>query len=139
MVSDSDRMGLSSFTENARRMQGELAQAVEDLATVEAVGYADGGLVKAVVSGEGRILELSIDSSVIDPDDPETLSRLVITAIEEANQGIADQRAQQVGGIAEGLRGMLAGMGETPMLTVMPKVPNRTRIAPATPDPRRTA
>ena len=53
MVSDSDRMGLSSFTENARRMHGELAQAVEDLATVEAVGYADGGLVKAVVSGEG--------------------------------------------------------------------------------------
>jgi DNA-binding YbaB/EbfC family protein len=139
VVSDSDRMGLSSFTENARRMHGELAQAVEDLATVEAVGYADGGLVKAVVSGEGRILELSIDSSVIDPDDPETLSRLVITAIEEANQGIADQRAQQVGGIAEGLRGMLSGLGETPMLTVMPKVPNRTRTVPATPDPRRTA
>lgn len=125
-----DGIDFSAFAEQARRMREELARVKDDLETIQATGYGDGGLVTATVSGEGRILDLRIDSSVIDPDDPETLSRLVVEAIEDANQGIVDQRAERIGGVAEGVGGLFSGLRGSALGSVAPRVPTR---APARP------
>jgi len=122
-MSDVGRIDFKAMAERARRMQGELAQVQEDLAAIQATGYGDGGLVTATVSAEGRILDLRFDSSVIDPDDPERLSRLVIEAIEEANQGIAEQRTQRFSGVAADIGGMLEGLNGSALGTVRPKAP----------------
>jgi DNA-binding YbaB/EbfC family protein len=123
-MSDEGPTDFDAFAERARRMRGELAQFKDDLATIQATGYGDGGLVTATVSGEGRILDLRIDSSVIDPDDPETLSRLVVAAIEDATQAVAEQRAQRVGGVSEGIGELFANLrGNAP--GAAPKVQGR--------------
>src|ERR1700683_4406654 len=44
--------------------------AQQELANSEVTGTAGGGAVRAVVSGVGQLLDVTIDPSVIDPADP---------------------------------------------------------------------
>ena len=44
--------------------------AQQELANTEVIGTAGGGAVRAVVSGVGQLLDVTIDPSVIDPTDP---------------------------------------------------------------------
>ena len=119
-----DHIDFTALARRAQHMQSELEQVKGDLKTIQATGHGGGGLVTAVVSGEGQILDLRIDSSVIDPDDPETLSSLIIAAIEAANQGAAQQRSQRFSGVTQGLNGLLTGLRDNPVGTVVPQFRN---------------
>ena len=44
--------------------------AQQELANTEVTGTAGGGVVRAVVSGVGQLIDLQIDPSAIDPTDP---------------------------------------------------------------------
>src|SRR5262245_17733632 len=50
-----------------------------------------GGMVTVTVDGRGRIREVKIDPTVVDPNDIEMLEDLVLSAVNEAQQ-----RAQQL-------------------------------------------
>lgn len=67
----------------AQQMQAKMLQMQEELGkrTVEAT--AGGGMVTAVVSGKYELLALTIERSVIDPEDIEMLQDLVIAAVNE--------------------------------------------------------
>ena len=54
----------------AQNMQAQLMSAQQELADTEVTGTAGGGAVRAVVSGAGELLDLTIDPSVIDAADP---------------------------------------------------------------------
>ena len=54
----------------AQQMQAQLANAQQALADSEVTGTAGGGAVRAVVSGAGELLDLTIDPGVIDTSDP---------------------------------------------------------------------
>jgi hypothetical protein len=97
------------LAERARRMRRELEQARDDLGRIEARGLGGGGLVQATVSGENVLVALTIDSSVIDPDDPETLQELVREAVNDAMAGMAAQRGERATSITDGLAGMFSG------------------------------
>ncbi len=85
-------------------MQANMAQAQENLAAKEFTAEAAGGKVKAVVDGTGMIKSLSIDPSVIDPEDAEFLSSLVLKAVQDAITGAKD--------MADGeMRKVTGGMG----------------------------
>jgi nucleoid-associated protein EbfC len=94
---------------------------------MEATGHGGAGLVRATVSGQGRLVALDIDPSVIDPQDPRTLSEMVMAAVDAANETMAAQRAERMneltGGLAEivdQLHGSLAPGGR-----VEPMFPSR--------------
>jgi nucleoid-associated protein EbfC len=62
--------------------------AQQELANSELVGTAGNGAVRAVVSGVGQLLDVTIDPSVIDPTDPaetaSTKADLVLAAVRDA-------------------------------------------------------
>ena len=60
-------------------------------------GSAGGGLVTATVTGAASCRAVTIDPSVVDPDDVETLQDLVVAAIRDANRA-----AQELAGRADG-------------------------------------
>ena len=72
-------------------------------------GSAGGGGVMATVSGDGRLVSADTSSEVIDPDDPEMLSNLVVAALDQATKAANESVAQQMGGLASwlDLRGLL--------------------------------
>ncbi len=90
-----------------QQMQKQMAEAQEALADEIVEHAAGGGMVKVVANGHQRILSISIDPEVLDPDDVSMLEDLILVAVNgavEASQELANQKM-------EGLTGGLGGLG----------------------------
>ena len=89
--------------------------AQQELANTEVTGTAGGGVVRAVVSGVGQLIDVTIDPSVIDPADPAetaaTIADLVLAAVRDAYRAAGDLQQQKMGPLAGGLGGGLGGLG----------------------------
>ena len=87
--------------------------AQQELANSELVGTAGNGAVRAVVSGVGQLLDVTIDPSVIDPTDPAetaaTIADLVLAAVRDAWDSAIDLQQQQLGALGGGGLGGLSG------------------------------
>jgi nucleoid-associated protein EbfC len=92
--------------------------AQQELANSEVIGTAGGGAVRAVVSGVGQLIDLSIDPGVIDPADPaetaSTIADLVLAAVRDAWDSAVDLQQQQLGALGGGLGGAPGGFGGVP-------------------------
>src|ERR1700684_3715251 len=100
-------------------MQQIFASAQQELANTEVIGTAGSGAVRAVVSGVGQLLDVTIDPSVIDPTDPaetaSTVADLVLAAVRDAWDSAIDLQQRQLGALGGGLGGGgLGGFGGAP-------------------------
>lgn len=68
----------------AQNVQSELAKAQEGLDKIEVEGVAGGGLVKVLASAKGRIVNISIDDSLLQPSEKTMLEDLIAAAINDA-------------------------------------------------------
>jgi nucleoid-associated protein EbfC len=88
--------------------------AQQELANSELTGTAGGGAVRAVVSGVGQLLDVTIDPSVIDPADPAetaaTIADLVLAAVRDAWDSAVDLQQRQLGALG----GLGGGFGGAP-------------------------
>lgn len=97
---------MQAILQQAQQMQQELTAA-------EVTGTAGGGLVSAVMSGGGELKSLTIDPKVVDPDDVETLSDLIVAAVRDANSKVQGLAMNMMGPLAGGLGGLgLPGFDE---------------------------
>jgi DNA-binding YbaB/EbfC family protein len=91
----------------AQQMQSQLVTAQQELADAEVEGSAGGGLVTAVVNGQGELLDLTIAAAAIDPADPEetaqTLADLVLAAVRDAYRAVGDLQQEKMGPFASGI------------------------------------
>ena len=87
--------------------------AQQELANSEVTGTAGGGVVRAVVSGVGQLIDLTIDPSAIDPADPAesaaTIADLVLAAVRDAWDSAIDLQQRQLGALGGGFGGAPAG------------------------------
>lgn len=128
--SDGYSVDFALLAERARRMRQQLEQARADLGRLEARGLGGNGLVQATLTGDNVLAALTIDPSIIDPGNPETLSELVREAVNDATAKLAAQRGERIGSITDGLAGMASGVGRAQHVT--PLTPARRR--PPRPD-----
>ncbi len=89
MSSDSG-FDLSGLLEQAQAMQEQLAAAQEAQAAVTVTGSAGGGKVTVEATGDGHFQRVSIAPEVVDSDDVELLEELVLAAVRDATNQIAD-------------------------------------------------
>ncbi|MEO9139718.1 MAG: YbaB/EbfC family nucleoid-associated protein [Jatrophihabitans sp.] len=101
---------MAQLMQQAQKMQEQLASAQTELAQAQVVGTAGGGLVSATVSGTGELLSVTIDPTVVDPQDIETLQDLVIAAVRDANRAVGELAAEKMGPVTGGL-GDFGGLG----------------------------
>jgi nucleoid-associated protein EbfC len=87
--------------------------AQQELANSEVTGTAGGGAVRAVVSGVGQLIDVTIDPSVIDPADPAesaaTIADLVLAAVRDAWDSAVDLQQRQLGALGGGGFGGVPG------------------------------
>ncbi|HEU0132762.1 MAG TPA: YbaB/EbfC family nucleoid-associated protein [Mycobacteriales bacterium] len=103
---------MQQLMKQAQKMQQQLMTAQEELAAAQVEGSAGGGMVKATVTGSGELVSLTIDPSVVDPEDVETLTDLVVAAVRDASRAAQEMTAEKMGPLAGGLGGMgLPGLG----------------------------
>jgi len=94
---------MRQLMKQAQKMQEQLAAAQQELATKTFDGTAGGGVVSATVSGSQELVSVTIDPSVVDPDDVEMLQDLVVAAVNQAMKNAGDAAGDQFGGLAGGL------------------------------------
>ena len=98
----------------AQQMQEQLMDAQQELADAEVEGSAGGGLVTAVVNGQGELLDLTIRPDAIDPDSPEesaqTIADLVLAAVRDANRSVMQLQQEAMNPLAAGFGA--GGFGE---------------------------
>ena len=96
----------------AQQMQAEMQKAQEDLAGQTFEATAGGGVVTAVVTGDGQLVSVTFDPSVLDPDDPEMVGDLVVAATNQALAQAQEATTQAMGGAAGGLDMGGLGLGD---------------------------
>jgi DNA-binding YbaB/EbfC family protein len=93
-------------------MQRKMARIQEELDAERLEASAGGGMVTAVASGLGDLVEVRIKPEVVDPEDVEMLQDLVVAAVNEAltqaNQRRESRMAEVTGGLQ--LPGGLGGL-----------------------------
>ena len=110
----------------AQQMQSQLMSAQQELADTEVEGTSGGGLVTAVVNGQGELVDLTIAAAAIDPADLEesaqTLADLVLAAVRDAYRAAADLQQEMMGPLAAGIGG-LGGEAGPPGPSSIPGLP----------------
>lgn len=69
-----------------QQVQARLTQLQSELGNRTVTCTSGGGMVSVTADGRGRIREVKIDKSVVDPNDVEMLEDLVCAAVAEAQQ-----------------------------------------------------
>lgn len=95
--------GGSGIMGQIQQLQEQMLQAQEALAQAQVSGSAGGGAVQVEVSGDQRLLSISLDAELIQDGDVELIQDLVLTAV---NQGLEESRK-----LAADKLGPLAGQG----------------------------
>jgi len=85
------------------QFQRDMQTTQEELAKMRIEGTAGGGVVKAVASGSGELLELTISPEAVDPNDVEMLQDLILAAVREALETARKTQEEKMGGLTGGL------------------------------------
>ena len=84
---------LFDMMKNAKQLMEKAKSAQEVLAKKMVEGVAGAGMVTARVNGLGELIGLDFDKSVVDPEDTEMLSSLVVAAVADARRKTEALRA----------------------------------------------
>ena len=87
----------------AQKMQQKMEETTTELEEKEYSATAGGGAVKATVTGKMEVKSLESDPEVVDPEDVEMLSDIVIGAVNEALRNAAKEKEDALSAISGGL------------------------------------
>ena len=81
---------LNAMLKQAQKMQEDMAAMQEELDAREYDISAGGGVVGVKINGKREILAIDIKPEIVDPDDIETLSDILVAAVNEAIKRVND-------------------------------------------------
>ena len=81
---------LNAMLKQAQKMQEDMAAMQEELDSREYEISAGGGVVGVKINGKREILSIDIKPDIVDPDDIETLSDILVAGVIEAITRVND-------------------------------------------------
>ena len=87
-----------------KQMQSKLLKIQEDLANETVEATAGGGVVKAVVTGQQKLVSIEIDPSAVDPEDVEMLQDMVVVAVNDALAKAQELASKQLSSLTGGMK-----------------------------------
>ena len=78
------------------KIQQDIQTAMESLEAERVEASSGGGVVRAIATGTGELLEVIISPEVVDPEDVEMLQDLLVTAVREAVSRANELRQQKI-------------------------------------------
>lgn len=75
---------MQSMIKQAQKVQEDIARVQEELAEREFTSSVGGGAVEITVTGKHQVKDIKIKPEVVDPEDIDMLSELIIAAANEA-------------------------------------------------------
>ena len=107
----------AAMLQQIQKMQDDMAAKQAELEAREYEVSAGGGAVTVKINGQKQILALDIAPEIVDPDDIETLSDILVAAVNEAIKRVEDTSAAEMEAITGSMNiPGLGGMGGFPGL-----------------------
>lgn len=88
---------MQAMMRQAQKLQQDAMRAKEELENSTFEGTASGNLVKVEINGKFEMTKLTIDKTVVDPDDTEMLEDLIVAAYNDAKSKCDEMKAQKLG------------------------------------------
>jgi nucleoid-associated protein EbfC len=99
-------LDLNALLGQVQQMQQQMSDAQDEARSRTVTGSSGGGKVTATATGTGEFTGISIDPSVVDPDEVDLLEDLVLAAIRDALTQVSQINEQSLGQITGGLGGL---------------------------------
>ena len=96
-------MNMNNLMKQAQKMQKKMEEAQAALAEKTVETTSGGGAVKIVITGKRVIQSIKINPEVVDPEDIDMLSELVIAAVNEAIRAASTEKAETMERLSGGL------------------------------------
>lgn len=97
-------MDFMGMMKQAQQLQAKMAEAQLELDNVTVEGMAGGGLVKVTLTAKGAMKSISIDPSLVNPDEKEILEDLIVTAHMQARAKAEEAMAEKMKALTGGLQ-----------------------------------
>ena len=92
-------MDIRGMMKQAQAMQAKMQAAQAELETAEVEGAAGGGMVRVTATAKGQVKNVSIDDSLMKPEEKEILEDLLLAALEDARrkaERVAEEKMKSV-------------------------------------------
>ena len=90
---------MQAMLRQAQKMQEDMAAKQEELDAREYDISAGGGVVNVKINGKKEILAIDLKPEIVDPDDIETLSDILVAAVNEAIKRVEETNSEELGKI----------------------------------------
>lgn len=87
---------MQALMRQVQKAQEEVAQKQEELDAREYDVSAGGGVVNVKINGKREILSIDLKPEIVDPDDVETLSDILVAAVNEAIKRVDTTNADEL-------------------------------------------
>ena len=87
---------MNAMIKQAQRMQEDMEALQAELDEREYDISAGGGVVNVKINGKKEILSIDIKPEIVDPDDIETLSDILVAAVNEAIKRVEDTNSAEM-------------------------------------------
>ena len=94
---------MQAMLRQAQKMQEDMEALQADLDAREYEVTAGGGMVAVKINGQKEILSIDIQPEIVDPDDIETLSDILVAAVNEAIKRVETANSEEMGKITKGM------------------------------------
>ena len=90
---------MQALLRQVQKAQEDVAAKQEELDAREYEISAGGGVVTVKINGKKEILAIDLKPEIVDPDDIETLSDILVAAVNEAIKRVEDTNNEELGKI----------------------------------------
>ena len=94
---------MQAMLRQAQKLQEDMAVLQEDLDAREYEIKAGGGVVAVKINGKKEILGIDIQPEIVDPDDIETLSDILVAAVNEAIKRVETTNTAEMDQLTKGM------------------------------------
>ncbi len=94
---------IGELMQQMQEMQARMQRMQEELAEATVEGEAGGGMVRVTMTGKGEVRDVSIDESLLKPEEKEILEDLIVAALNQAKERmealVAEKMKEATGGL----------------------------------------
>ena len=95
---------MNDLMKQAQKMQQEMLKVQTELENKVFDATSGGGIVRVEINGKYEIKSLKIDPQAVDPDDIEMLEDLIVAALQEAINQVAESSQESMGKLTGGMK-----------------------------------
>ena len=88
--------GMAGMLKQAQKMQEDMAAKQAELESATYEVSAGGGMVTVRINGKKEVLSMDVKPDIVDPDDIETMTDIIVAAVNEAIRKVEDVAGEEM-------------------------------------------